>query len=197
MILSRPGHCLLSGTNLSKLSRADHQRSGQAKKTEFHIPDGVSTVVSGNSVCVWLCRWSCSKSRWRLPGLPRWAGGRGTSCAGSWSSSGIRCHPLSSHHRDQGLLQDIRLLRFGIHPHRHLLGQVSPPSSCHHHSTMNIKDEDFNCLIGTVILSKSRRSFFVSPFSQKIKYKISSGCNFRQKSLQSWLYLKFGWYIHV
>ena len=40
------------------------------------------------------------------------------------------------HHHDQGLLQDIRLLRFGIHPHRHLLGQVSPPchlpSSIHH-----------------------------------------------------------------
>ena len=55
MILSRPGHCLLSGTNLSKLSRADHQRSGQAKKTEFHIPDGVSTVVSGNNVYVCDC----------------------------------------------------------------------------------------------------------------------------------------------
>ena len=30
----------------------------------------------------------------------------------------LSCHP------DLGLLQNIRLLRFGIHPHRHLLGQV-------------------------------------------------------------------------
>ena len=31
---------------------------------------------------------------------------------------------LLSCHRDLGLLQNIRLLRFGIHPHRYLLGQV-------------------------------------------------------------------------
>ena len=33
-------------------------------------------------------RLFCSKFRWRLPGLPQSAGGRGTPCAGSWSSSG-------------------------------------------------------------------------------------------------------------
>ena len=63
-------------------------------------------------------------SLWRLPGRPRWAGGRGTTCAGSWSSSGIPCHPQSYSHHHPDLRQDIRLLRIRFYSYRHLLGQV-------------------------------------------------------------------------
>ena len=102
MIISPAIVCCL-GPTYYQVSRADHQRSGQARRFKDNrviLSSRLSVLVTNApsvylvTVCILLCRWSCSKSPWRSRGRPPWAGGRGTSCAGWWSSSGIRCHPL-------------------------------------------------------------------------------------------------------
>ena len=130
MIFSPAIVCCL-GPTYYQVSRADHQRSGQARRFKDNrvILSSRLSVLVTNAPSVWLQYVSCfagdlvpSPPGDRVDGHRELVGGGLPLQADGLPQVSrvilLSCHP------DLGLLQNIRLLRFGIHPHRHLLGQV-------------------------------------------------------------------------